>query len=583
MDNNYTNNYNSYNNYNNYNSYNNINDECKCEGYNCYVTKYWLYCQFGGKYRWNTLSHNGVLFPPPYEKHDIPVIYKGERIVLDKLAEEAATLYARYTDTEYIKSKVFKKNFWSDWKKLLGKNSPIIDLDDVDFSLIHEYILKEKEAKRSMSKEEKEKLKEEREKEEAKYKIAIVDGVAQPVGNFRMEPPGIFIGRGCHPKLGKIKPRFYPEDITINIGKEAPIPETMEGHKWGQIIHNRRVEWLASWKDAITGKTKYVWLGAHSKFQAESDQSKFDLARKLKKKVKGIRETNYKNLSDTDLKTRQIATALYFIDELALRVGNEKGSDAADTVGVTNLRVEHIKLDGGKVTLDFLGKDSIRYVKKFSVDKNVYNNLSEFMKEKLKDEQLFEKINSNDINKYLQSFMKGLTAKVFRTYNASYLFQKELSKITKKYANFGESEDIDKVNILLDEFNKANVKVALLCNHKKAVSKSFNQQIDKINDSIKATQNKIRKLKKQAKDSKSKSLKKRLKKAKEQLKKIKAKKSLKVDLKDVSLGTSKVNYIDPRITVAFLKKHDLPVDKVFSKTLQDKFKWAFEVDKDYKF
>ena len=37
------------------------------------------------------------------------------------------------------------------------------------------------------------------------------------------------------------------------------------------------------------------------------------------------------------------ATALYFIDKLALRAGNEKDPDeSADTVGCCSLRVEHI-------------------------------------------------------------------------------------------------------------------------------------------------------------------------------------------------------------------------------------------------
>lgn len=42
------------------------------------------------------------------------------------------------------------------------------------------------------------------------------------VGNFRVEPPGLFRGRGDHPKMGKLKARIYPRDITINIG-EAPV------------------------------------------------------------------------------------------------------------------------------------------------------------------------------------------------------------------------------------------------------------------------------------------------------------------------------------------------------------------------
>lgn len=34
---------------------------------------------------------------------------------------------------------------------------------------------------------------------------------------------------------------------------------------------------------------------------------------------------------------------------------------------------------------------------------------------------------------------------------------------------------------------------------------------------------------------------------------------------------SKINYIDPRITVAWAKKHDVPVEKLLSKVLIDKF------------
>ena len=56
-----------------------------------------------------------------------------------------------------------------------------------------------------------------------------------------------------------------------------------------------------------------------------------------------------------------------------------------------------------------------------------------------------------------------------------------------------------------------------------------------------------------------------------------------MELKNISLGTSKANYIDPRITVAFLKLHNLPIDKVFSKALQEKFQWAFTVDSTFKF
>ena len=48
--------------------------------------------------------------------------------------------------------------------------------------------------------------------------VSVVATAMMQVGNFRVEPPGLFRGRGEHPKMGKLKRRIYPRDITINIG-----------------------------------------------------------------------------------------------------------------------------------------------------------------------------------------------------------------------------------------------------------------------------------------------------------------------------------------------------------------------------
>jgi DNA topoisomerase I len=51
-----------------------------------------------------------------------------------------------------------------------------------------------------------------------------------------VEPPGLFRGRGEHPKMGMCKRRIYPKDITINIGKQAPMPEhPYPGQRWAEV------------------------------------------------------------------------------------------------------------------------------------------------------------------------------------------------------------------------------------------------------------------------------------------------------------------------------------------------------------
>ena len=524
----------------------------------------------GGKVniKWETFHHNGVMFPPKYEPHGISIMYKGTKVELTSEQEEYATIFARYIDTEYYKSDKFKKNFWKDWKIILGKTHVIQDLEGCDFSQIYKYILELREKKKNLSKTDKEKIKEIKEKNTDKYKVAYVDGKPQPVGNYLVEPPSIFIGRGCHPYIGKIKRRIQPEEITLNLSKDAPIPKLEDGKKWGDIVHEKNSIWLASWKDDITGKTKYVWLSDKSDIKAQGDLDKFEKARRLKKHIKAIKMKNNENLLSDDIKIKQLSTALYFIDNFALRVGNEKGDDEADTVGVVSLRVEHIEnLDNHQIKLDFLGKDSVRYVRTFTVDESVYKNLIDLKKDKNKDDDIFDKIKTNDLNEYLKTFMDGLTAKVFRTYNASNLFQNELDTITKKYSDYDKD---DKYDLLLDGFNKANAKVALLCNHQKNISKNFSEQTTKLKEQIKELKEK----KKTAKDPS---------KYEDKIKKIRVKLDLKQELKNLSLETSKINYIDPRITVSFMKQHDIPIDKIFNKSLQEKFKWAFEVDKTFSF
>lgn len=93
--------------------------------------------------------------------------------------------------------------------------------------------------------------------------------------------------------------------------------------------------------------------------------------------------------------TRQRATAVYFIDQFALRVGGEKDQEKeADTVGCCSLRFEHVTLrEPNLVTFDFLGKDSIRYYQPDKeVTERVFKNLKLFKKGSKAGEDLFDRV-----------------------------------------------------------------------------------------------------------------------------------------------------------------------------------------------
>ena len=204
--------------------------------------------------KWDYLEHKGVIFAPAYEPHGIKILYDGKPVELTPEQEEPATWYAVMRESPYLEKKLFRDNFWKDWKQILGKKHTIQKLDKCDFTPIWEWHLVEKEKKANITTEQKKKIKLEKEELEAEYGFCKLDDHFEKIGNFRVEPPGLFRGRGEHPKQGCIKGRIMPEDITLNMSADAPVPKCpLEGHDWGEVRHDNMVTWLAMYKDTIMG------------------------------------------------------------------------------------------------------------------------------------------------------------------------------------------------------------------------------------------------------------------------------------------------------------------------------------------
>lgn len=640
--------------------------------------KWWKQQNADTSVKWTSLSHNGPYFPPPYEPHGVKMKYNGSFIELSPEIEEIVTFYAALIGTDWAENKTFQANFFNDMKKYAKDYKipcPLLDFDKCDFTPITHYLAELKEKRKAMSKQEKQDIKDEKLKLEESHGWALLDNRKEKIGNFRIEPPGLFRGRGEHPKTGSLKTRVVPEQVTLNIGKDDPVPSPPPGHKWGEIIHDNSVTWLAYWKENVNDNFKYVFLAANSSLKGQSDFKKFEKARTLKDLVVSIRADYTIELKDKLMMTRQRATAMYLIDRLALRAGNEKGEEEADTVGCCSLRFEHISLEPpNKVIFDFLGKDSIRYYNEVTVDDQVFKNLKLFKKEPKKEgDPLFDRLNTGLLNKHLGKYMPGLTAKVFRTYNASFTFQNELNN----------SQECSTQAEKILAYNRANREVAVLCNHQRAVSKGHGSQMSKLQDKILAMKYDRQEIKKQMLILEPKLKSKRpelteaesdvdeefierhleaLKEAErlktdpnaieEAKKKLEAKnlskwetinvkrksegqepmtleefresdqwkkyvvpektdkkprvmtmeqlesklKTLtnrietqktsfidKDENKATALGTSKTNYIDPRISVAWCAKNDVPLDKIFNKSLRDKFNWAMDVDAEWQF
>jgi DNA topoisomerase-1 len=364
--------------------------------------------------KWETLQHSGVVFPPEYEPlpKNVKLRYDGIPLTLSVEAEEIAGFFgAMLNSTHNVENPTFQRNFFEDFtdevkktggaKDKDGNKIAIKEFSKLDFKQIFEYYDARNAEKKSRSSAEKKADKAEKDAVEAPYTSCLWDGRKEQVGNFRVEPPGLFRGRGEHPKTGKVKRRVTPEMITINIGKEATVPAPPEGHKWKAVQHDNKATWLAMWQENINGAYKYVMLAAKSSIKGQSDFKKFEKARELKKHIDRIRADYTKDLRAELTADRQRATAVYLIDKFALRAGNEKDAEnEAETVGCCSLKFEHVTLKPpNTIIFDFLGKDSIRFYDEVTVDTQVFKNLKIFKKPpKSNGDDIFDRLTVRALN-----------------------------------------------------------------------------------------------------------------------------------------------------------------------------------------
>ncbi|CAO1621121.1 unnamed protein product [Parajaminaea phylloscopi] len=450
-----------------------------------------------GSKMWETLWHTGPRFPPAYQRlpSDVKMKYNGKVVELSPEAEEAALFYAVKLETPYVKDPVFNSNFFKDFQTVLKKHPPVdgtkvTDFKKCDFTQMceHQKELKEaeKERKKKLAPSARKKEQQAKKEAEEEMKTCIVDGNKQRVGNVMVEPPALFMGRGQHPKRGQIKPRVRPEEITINHtlkDPKHPPPAAPAGHRWKAVVEMKDVTWLAHWID-FNGNYKYVYLDASSSFKSNSDREKFEKARKLDRCVKKLRQRVDEMLISKSRQERQLGTVIWLIDNYSLRAGNEKGEDEAATYGVCSLLVEHVKElvdEENKVQLEFLGKDSMLFKETLEVPERIFKNIKMFTRStkdakgkiavKKSTDAIFERIDTSHVNKFLrdpkEGGMPGLSAKVFRTYNASTTFQGLLNRTADNLRERGLEPTPQS---LKDEYMQANRLVAILCNHQKTIN-----------------------------------------------------------------------------------------------------------------
>ena len=494
---------------------------------------------------WKTLRHNGVAFPDAYVPRGTGISVRGQPVELSPLAEEMAYGFAKKKDTPYVQDPVFVENFMKYFSKELPTEFRGVKFSEIDLSRFYALVDEEKRAKENLTKDYKKsqaamrKLR--REELKARYGKATIDGKEVEIANWLAEPPGLFMGRGAHPLRGSWKPRVEPREVTLNLDESAPRPEGWTG----KVVCEPESIWIAKWIDRLTGKEKYVWPHESSEIQQSRNKEKYDKALRIGGQLERLRKAILKSMGSKDPRAAKTATVCYLIDRLGMRVGDEKDEDEADTVGATTLRVEHIKIDERKVEFDFLGKDSVRWVKSVDLpEPTLVQNLREFTAGKKPTDEVFDVVTSGMVNQFLSGVVRGATAKVFRTFHASVVTERSL-----RARDVRNGDDLEKLYFA----KEANLEAAIFCNHKRTPPKNWD-------DSLKKKEQKLEEYKTKGKES------------------MVRKMSMNVEFtrrtKEYNLNTSLKNYIDPRIYRSWCDYVGLDWSKLYTTSLQRKFSWA---------
>ncbi|MEA3408417.1 MAG: hypothetical protein U9R48_10135 [Chloroflexota bacterium] len=569
------------------------------------------------------LIHNGVIVPESSDLPGLSIVVRGEEMKLTPKQEEMALAWARKKDTKYVRDEVFVSNFFGDFSKALGVEPPL-EPDEVDFGPYYAHLEAQRVAKEEMSKEERraerEERKAERERLKAEYGYAIVDGQRVELATYMVEPSSIFVGRGKHPLRGRWKEGAKRSDITLNLSPDA----SLERDGWDDVVWQPDSMWVARWKDKLSGKLKYVWLGDTAPIKQEREAEKFDESRRLGRKLRQVRERIAHDLTSDDPQRRMVATACYLIDHLCLRVGDEKDAEEADTVGATTLRPEHVTLheDDRVVEFHFLGKDAVEWHRELEAPDDVWDNLVELVgnaqpsRATSDDEeghptrdlpQLFHDIGSRDVNAYLSDILPGLTAKVFRTYHATAAVRRSLAA--------SDVKPEDPKHVKWKAASEANLEAARLSNHTKEYQGDWEsareryetrrekaeERIARYEKQVAEREEKLAALKEEAAEKEEEaesdedrgkiraryadrlerarerieSSKDRLERAKIVLDKIDTQFEIRRQKRDWNTGTSLKSYIDPRVYYRWGEKVDYDVlNEYYPAKLRRKFAWV---------
>ena len=197
-----------------------------------------------------------------------------------------------------------------------------------------------------------------------------------------------------------------------------------------KINLNKKAKVLAIGYDE-KGRAQYVY---NKKFTKKMKKKKFnDLYLFGLQYNKILKDINRNIKLNEDNKLKHVCMILKLIIDCNFRVGNDEYMKKNNSYGVSTLKNKHVLVKGDSVTIDFIGKKSVRNVCRVK-DKTVKRHLKKNKKTMKNTARIFTvdgiNISSNDVNQYIKQF-GDFSSKDFRTWSANIKLIEYLSKSNK--------------------------------------------------------------------------------------------------------------------------------------------------------
>jgi DNA topoisomerase IB len=173
------------------------------------------------------------------------------------------------------------------------------------------------------------------------------------------------------------------------------------------------------------GRKQYLY---HRIWRSTRDEAKFDHALEVAEKLPELRERLCADLSARGLSRQRVLAAIVRLLDMGMfRVGSDQYAQREEdpSFGLSTLRPEHVRTQGGCVVLEFTGKGGIEHANSVD-DGEVCQVLRDLRRRRARENRLFaywdtaarrwRDVRADEINEYLREATgEQMTAKDFRT------------------------------------------------------------------------------------------------------------------------------------------------------------------------